>query len=335
MKGVAVGRMRGVDPFVEEAVLGVLSGESLKPEVARRLCDVAPYSAESYCLQWGTHQLLHEASGGRGLVYAQIGLDAKPCAGNCLYCSFAACNSSWRDDEDVPLDLILDYSRILEENGVHLISLMTTMGFDFERYLEIVAAVRERISPDIAVMSNIGDFDDGQARRLKGVGVDMVYHAVRVGEGVITSLDPEVRWSTLRSAVRAGMRVSSGVEPLYQGVDKDAVVERMFQIRDFDPVCSGVGELVSVPGTKMASCVTVTKEQRRIFQSVWQLVAGRRKAPFGGENIKWVDAGTTPRRPTMFADREQLVRDIAAARAFLMRNEWDVPARPLPFWKIY
>ncbi len=315
----------------------VLDGDPISFDEALALCKtVKPYSRESYYLQWGAHQLLHEASGGYGLIYSQIGLDANPCPGNCWYCSFGVDNNNWDDKAEVPLDVVLEYCRIFNENGVHLISLMTTANYSFDQYIEVLRAVRQVISPNVAIMINIGDFGLDEAQRLKEVGGDVVYHAVRVGEGDITSLDPQRRWGTIHAALDVGLHISSGAEPLYHGVDLNAVVQRMFDVAQLDDlICSGVGVLVCVEGTKMENYEKITKEERRIFASIWQLVAGKGKAPFGGENLRWIDAGANPRGTQMLVGEERIKRDIELARKDLVDNEWVVPDQSVPLWDLY
>lgn len=325
-----------MDAFVKEVVDRVLSGGKMLPEEALALCEqVKPYSQESYYLQWATHSMMSESSKGLGLLYSQIGIDANPCPGNCWYCSFAAEYNDWEGCAEVPLEAILEYCRIFSENGVHLISLMTTANYDFDQYLEVVSSARKVIAPQVAIMVNTGDFGVSEAKRLKEAGANVVYHAVRVGEGSITSLKPERRWETIRAAMDAGLRISSGVEPMYHGVDLRETVARMFEVAEIDPVCSGVGELVCVEGTKMAHCEKISKEERRILAGVWQLVAGRGKAPFGGLNTRWIDAGANPRGTEMLIGEDRIKADIARCRKELVENEWKVPDNSIPFWELY
>lgn len=300
------------------------------------LCNrVKSYTQESYYLQWAAHELMHEASHGRGLLYSQIGIDANPCPGNCWYCSFAVCNNNWDEKAEVPLDIILEYSRILSESGVHMISLMTTANYSFDQYVDIVRAVRGVIASNVAIMVNTGDFGLGEARRLKEAGATAVYHAIRVGEGAITSIDPEVRWATVHAAMEAGLRISSGVEPVYRGVSLEDVVKRMYQVAELNPVCSGIGELVCVEGTKMASYERMSKEEQCILAAVWQLVAGKGRAPFGGANTRWIDAGANPRGTEMLVGEDRIKQDVEQARKSLEDNEWAVPSNDLAFCELY
>lgn len=314
----------------------VVEGGSLAPEDALYLCtETKSYSPESYYLQWGSHELIQRASGGRALLYSQIGIDANPCPGNCWYCSFAAKNNDWKDKAEVPLDQIVEYSRILDDAGVHMISLMTTANYDFQQYLDVISAVRETIKPNVGIMVNTGDFDYDQAVKLKEAGGDIVYHAVRVGEGKITSIPLEKRWDTVHAAIDAGLRISSGIEPMYHGADIEEAVQRMYQIAELDPICSGIGELVCVEGTPMENYENITKEERRILDSVWHLVAGLGKQPYGGMNTRWIDAGANPRGTEMLVGEERIRSDVERARAELVANEWTVPSQDTPFWKLY
>ncbi len=328
-----------MNEFVREVVDRVVAGgDPLTFAEARRLCDdVQPGTSESAYLQQGAWDMVREASSGYGLLYTQIGIDANPCPGNCACCSFAASVNRWAERE-LSLDEVLEYARIFDANGAHLISLMTTAAYDFDRYVEVIAAVREVISPNAALMINTGDFDLDQAKRMKDAGGDLVYHAVRIGEGITTSIKPQRRWDTLRAAREAGLRVSSGVEPLYRGIDLGAVVGRMFEVALFDTdlLCSGVSPLVVVEGTKMAPLEPVSEEERRIFSGIWQLVVGAGKVPFTWRNVRWADAGVSPRHLAQLdVDEERIAAAMQANRAALEAEGWTVPDRVLPIWGLY
>ena len=325
-------------PPVDQTIIDIIDGAvegHITPEDARKLLDIEPFSTESAYLQACARQLTFASSGGRALIYSQIGIDANPCPGNCAYCSFAVINNDWSDLAELSLDEILAYVSTLKEAGVHLVSLMTTANYDFEKYVQVVSAVREALGPEIAIMLNYGDMDLDQARRLKEAGGTIVYHAIRVGEGVITELDPAVRWATLDASIEAGLIPSSGVGPLYRGIDKDAVIERMFQLKDYDLICSGVTELHAVPGTSMEDCVPVNAEEKRIYACVWELVAGPGKAPFGGQNTRWIDAGANPRGLVELAnERGRILDEAARYRKELKREGWTVPETGA-FWELY
>jgi biotin synthase len=303
-----------------------LAGERLRREDVERLFAIDPYSKEAYYLQWASHQVAYSASGGKGLLYAQLGLDANPCPGNCDFCSFAASatDKAWDEERALsPID-ILRYCKAFSEGGAHLISLMTTAGYSLARFCEIAAAVRGVVHPNILLMANIGDFGPEDACALKEAGIDVVYHAVRIGEGTITSISAEDRYRTIEATRAAGLVLMSGVEPLYAGQDATAVIDRMMEVSDWDLICSGIGTLRTVRGTKMQGFRPLGNRRLTVLSALFRLVAGAH-IPYGSENTRWCDGGTNPRDNHMFPGDEAIAASMEALRRELEDDGWRVP----------
>ena len=323
-----------VDAAVRRAVEKVFAREALTTADVRALYRVPPYSLESYYIQWAAHTIIHEASHGQGYLFAQLGLDATPCPGNCQYCSFAAQNYPWKDKAELPLDTILGYCRLFSDSKVHLISLMVTASYSFHQYVEVVRAVRAQIDPQIALMCNMGDFGPEEAKRLRDAGADIIYHAVRIGEGVITGLAPETRLRTIHAAMDAGLHIASGIDPLYHGADEDEVIQRTLDIAALSPVFTGVCTLVNVPGAKMSDCKTLTAEERRIAGAACHLTMGRGKTAFAG-NVRWIDAGANPRGTSLLVGEERIKSDVEQAIGELTANEWRMADHSQKLWEVY
>jgi biotin synthase len=314
-----------IDANVRQAVEAALANERLERDQIHRLYAVKPYSPEAYLMQWAAHRVLREASDGRGIIYAQLGIDAQPCAGNCGFCSFAIDSTdAWREARILDLDAILEFCEAFDEGGAHLISIMTTASYDFERYLKIIAAIRERINPAIMLLANIGDFDFVQAVALRQAGIDVVYHAVRVGEGKITALDPAQRFATLQAAKDAGLILMGGVEPIYADQDEDEVIDRMLEVASEKLICTGLGALRPVKGTPMADYRCLSAPRFNVLANLFRLLVGTR-TPFGGENSRWCDGGTNPRSNVMFPGKKTIATSIASLKADLESREWIVP----------
>ena len=155
---------------------------------------------------------------------------------------------------------------------------------------------------------------------------------MRIGEGVITGLDEKRRWNTLRNARKAGLNVATAVGPLYQPEKpgspyrqtKGAIAERMLQVVEWEPICSGVTTLHAVPGTKMAHVKPWPKEVMRVFGGVFQLVVRDTVHHGGCGSIRWVDAGLDPRDRGYGSDDKRLRRRIRELHADLEVDGWQV-----------
>jgi len=82
------------------------------------------------------------------------------------------------------------------------------------KYIEISQEVRAELKPETVMIANIGDFGPPEGKRLKEAGYTGIYHAVRMGEGRDTRIDPEVRFKSIKAARDAGLLVGTCVEPI-------------------------------------------------------------------------------------------------------------------------
>ena len=313
----------------------VLDGGEATREELRAVMEVQPDTPSAKLLRQTERALARRGNGGFGYIYAQIGLDANPCPGNCHFCDFAACNGKVRGSAEVPLDLVLHCCDLFAEEGVHLVSLMTSAAYDFDAYLAVVERARAAVGDDVAIMANTRDISFDDALNLKEAGADCIYHAVRLGEGTITGFDERARWESLDNARAAGLAVSTAVGPVYQSEGPlspyrqtgEQIIERIYRVLAYDPICSGVTGLHAVEGTKMAHVKPFEQGKMRVIGGAFQLAA-RGAIPHGGcSSIPWVDAGLDPRARGFSSDDDRLRSRIAEARERLARDKWQLAPR--------
>lgn len=348
------------------------AGERPAHEDVLYLLDFDAHSPEAAYVEVRAREMALRAAGGRGFVYAQIGVDANPCPENCLFCSFAAVNTEAGGADDaagnsrhsgnqegkpgearsqgdagdggwggspesafweVPLDRIVSYASLFDKEGVHLISLMATAGLPFSRYLEMVAAVRAAVSADMPIMANAADMTYEQAYALKEAGAQAVYHAIRLGEGELTDISPDRRRETIVAARKAGLALMTGIEPLWDGASHEEIASRMEEVATLSSFCTGACSLIAAKGTEMADCVPATRARVRYVGAITRLVVGESVPVGGAGGIAWVDAGCDPRARKLGLEPEWLRREVARARGLLEADEWHVPARPV--WPMY
>ena len=285
------------------------------------------YSPEAAYVCAKAREVGMRACGGRGYVYAQIGVDSTACPENCRFCSFAAVNTD-ADTYDaahveVPVGRIVHYAKVFDDGGVDLISLMATAGLDFERYLDMVRAVRASISDETTIMANVGDLTLEQALALKDAGANAAYHALRLGEGEITDIRPADRKRTIRHLRAAGIPLMTGVEPVWDGVDALALSERIMDVCDFRPFCMGACNLTSVAGVDVGGRRPARVGMVRYVGALTRLACGD-EVPVGGiGGVVWVDAGCDPRNRGYGEDDATLRRKMTDARRRLRADGFD------------
>jgi biotin synthase len=306
----------------------------LPAEELLALYDLPPHSAEAQMIIVAARELGFRLSEGQAQIYAQIGVDGRPCAEDCLYCSYASVNcGSYEGPAELPPEEVIGYAQAFDDAGVHLISLMTTTAYRFGEFCELASAVRAAVKSDMVLLANIGDISLSQAHTLRELGVDALYHAVRLGEGRITGIDPERRRASIAAARQAGLRLMSGIEPLYEGQQAAEVVERIYETNTFEPLCSGLCSLHAVKGTKMEDYVPISLERRRYLAALARLASGpATRFGFVGNTV-WIDAGADPRGREFPTSHEVLARKVTSARESLESLGWQVACRPLSIWK--
>lgn len=280
-------------------------------------------SAEARAMNAAAKELAFEAAGGQGRIYAQIGVDGLPCPENCRFCSFAACNADPEDARGaiMPVDEVAGYARVLADAGCHLISLMATAALPFAACLDMVSAAATAVDGRALIMANAGDVTEEQARALKEAGAGAAYHALRLGEGVITDIRPEQRLHTMENISAAGLRLMSGVEPLYEGVDESELMDAILLQRTLRPFCTGACPLTLAEGASL-DAVPASRERVRQVASIIRLACGM-EVPFGaGGGISWVDAGTDPRDRGYAFHPDHLRRQVQAKREVLEAGGW-------------
>ncbi|MEM4250311.1 MAG: radical SAM protein, partial [Candidatus Bathyarchaeia archaeon] len=197
-------------------------------------------------------------------------------------------------------------ARLFEEAGADAIYLMTTAGFDFDRYLDIGGAVREAISPSLPLVANIDDFGSSEAQELVDEGFTAIYHAVRLREGKDTQIKPETRIATIKNASRAGLKIFFCVEPVGPEHTSEEIVDLMFLGKKLGVAFSGAMRRTSAPGTPLHRCGEIRWIELAKIVAVTRLVMGDSVAAhcthepnlpslMAGANLVWAETGPNPR----------------------------------------
>ena len=147
-----------------------INGESLGKEDAVALLNVENASVDFYMLLSKANELSRKQYGNRGYIFAQIGINAEPCSGNCKFCSLAKDYFKVDSEFEKDLEQIVHEAKTVASENIEALFLMTTADYDKEKFITIGQAVREAIPNHVQLIANIGDFDNRFAQRLKSVG---------------------------------------------------------------------------------------------------------------------------------------------------------------------
>ena len=192
----------------------VFDGLYLNREEILHLLRMNDHSIDTGFIMATADAISRKAAGKRAEVHAQIGLNLSPCPKDCSFCSFAASNGVFKERNELPVEAVVRLSLKAEAEGANALFFMATGDYPLGKYIEISQEVRARLKPDTVMVANIGDFGPAEGKRVKAAGYAGIYHAVRMGEGKNTRIDPEVRFKTIQAAQETGLWVGTCVEPI-------------------------------------------------------------------------------------------------------------------------
>ena len=317
---------------VKSIVDETLAGNLASRDDVIWLLGIETGTAEAAYIEWGARLISERASGGYGQIFCQIGIDSNPCPADCIYCSYAQCNSAINDPYELDVDEIVEYAKLYDKLGVHLLSIMCTSAYSFDKYCEVIEAVRANVSDDLPIMANLGDINAKNAAKVRSLGVQAAYHVVRINEGKITRISPATRMRTIDAWKQTGAHLTSCVEPYYTEAKPQDVADAMEGIIATEPLESRVMSLIPVAGSAMEEKHGVSMRRRGLINDIYRLMAGER-IPFGGsDNTIWVNCGANPKGRTFSKDPRVLAEEFNIQKRLMAGREWTVTDRPLPIW---
>ena len=320
-----------VSADVERIVDAALEGARPTHSELVHLASLDAYSLDAAYTIWAGRTLTAKASNGVAEIHAQVGMDANPCPDNCLFCSFAAVNTTRTGRMEMPVEQVIAYAKAYIEQGANCLTFMVTSNYDFGQYVDYLAQVREAVGPSMPLCANMGDFTFAQAQRLKAAGVGSVYHAVRNGEGVLTNIPLERRFESIHAAQEAGLKVLTCLELCIPRFSEEEIVTNMERVLDCRTEYAHAGSLVRVPGTAMQDEPVHTLAKRNLYKAVMRLGAGT-KSRFGCGNLTWAEVGTNPRDHSNETEKTGIASSVDKIRRRFESEGWKTYRGPSPWW---
>ncbi|GEA15212.1 radical SAM protein [Moorella sp. E308F] len=319
------------------------SGEFLDREEMAALFDIAPFTAESAYIQHAAREISSKVSSNTAEVHAHVGINVGPCVRNCKWCSFAAVNKVFAQAGVMPIEEIVRRCRKMEQNGANAIYLVATGTFPFGRLLEIIQEVRRNLSPDTVLIGNIDDFTLKEAYALRDAGLNGVYHAVRLREGIESSIPVEKRLATMRAAREAGLALGTCVEPVGPEHTTGELVEATIIARECGAVYSGCMRRIAVPDTEVGKRGMINEARQAHILAAIRLSTQHEMigmcwhepsvvGPLAGVNIMWAETGSSPRDTHEDCERTR-GRTVAEVRRIYWEAGWKVLDGPSLIWK--
>lgn len=192
------------------------------------------------------------------------------------------------------------------------------------------------------MVANVGDQSLAHAGLIKDAGYAGVYHALRLREGIDTSLSPEARKKSIRNFQEAGLLVGTCVEPIGPEHTNEELAEAILFTASFLPAYSGAARRIAIPGTSMASRGMISELRMSQIVAVTRLAMPRSvigncthepctPGALAGANLFWAEVGGNP-RDVKEKTEEGRGETVASCRRIFNENNWEVWNGPSRFY---
>ncbi len=308
---------------VQQVLEKFRNGTLLEKDDACILLEQEVGSREYYEILWAANCYSRQTFQGKGMVFAQIGLDAQPCSVNCKFCSLSADAMGKSCALIRSAEEVLSQAKDLAKETISDLFLMTTAEFSQELFLEYGKKVRNVIPEEMRLVANVGDFGLQYAERLKKAGFTGVYHICRLREGVDTGAKLETRMHTLDAVRKAGLELYYCVEPIGPEHTNEELADEMLRIREYPVGVMAVMKRVAVPGTALADRGEISAARLAQICATAVLVSRPPRAMgihepdelclMAGANQIYAECGSNPRDTN---------RDTEKGRGFSVQDAW-------------
>ena len=263
---------------MNEILNKVSNNELLSKDDIVKLLNTDNFSSEFYLLLSKANEMSRIQYKNKGYIFAQIGINAKPCTGNCKFCSLAKDNYTIGSEFEKSLDEVVAQVASIELNKLDSLFLMTTADFSFKKFIKIGEAVKKIIPTHVHLIANIGDFDDEMAKALVKTGFSGVYHIVRLREGIDTGIPKETRIQTLNAAKQNGLDILYCVEPIGSEHTYDEIADEIIRARDYNVEVMAIMGRTSVKGTPFENSEELTEIELTKIAAVTRIAVNPKKS---------------------------------------------------------
>ena len=319
-------------------------GKGLPDDEIEVLYGVNPLSREAYVIRRDAHLMSLEATNGKAEIHCQIGLNGSPCGKNCKFCSFAVCHGLRNKLFELDAEDVKRYCDLYQQQGANLVLMLATASYPFEKFLAMTEVARSVLDPDMPLLANYDDVTLEKAQQLKAAGIDGAYHAVRMREGVDTTIPVEKRLQTIANLHAAGLSLSTCVEPIGPEHTPAELTEATRRCIDSNANSAGCGRRITVPGTLVDGRGQLCDLENAMNVAVYRLATGMRPAlncavstpiaASSGGNLGWAEVGLNPRDTAERTENGGRGSDVAYYRWVYENAGWEVLDGYSQGWKL-
>lgn len=292
--------------IIEESKKKALEGIPLTKKEIIELLEIPLGSDEDKRLRTAAYEVSMKKCDGKGYIWSAVGADYAPCVMNCKFCSFGKQWKIVKKPVHYSTKQIIEKAREFVENGAKYVVLRTTEFYSIPKLIDIVKEIRKEIPGDYDIIFNTGELDMTISRLMVESGVNGVYQACRLREGIDTPFDPYDRKNTMNNVKRSGLKLISLVEPIGIEHTNEEIADNFLEILKYEAVISGAMARIPVPGTPLGNIEKISDSRIAQIIAILRLSGGNivkdicvhpatLEALESGANIMVVETGAIPR----------------------------------------
>ena len=315
---------------IDNAFRKALEGERLSRQEIIDLLKIDTFSDDCAYLRKKANEASKILTGGKAYMWGAIGLDYASCAADCQFCSFGASWGLIEKENIYTISAIIQKVKEYVDNQVHYIVLRTTQYYSLETLIGYVKAIRKEVKGDYEIVINVGEFDVEMANRLHENGVNGVYHAIRLREGIDTQFNIEDRLNTLSAVNLSQLNLIHLVEPVGPEHSYEEVADRFLCSLEYGVYISGIMARIPVKGTPLGDIPRLSDEEIAKMIAVLRLSGGStvqhicvhpasELALQSGANVVVIETGAIPRDQAL-ASGKWMNFDYHAAKSLFEKN---------------
>jgi biotin synthase len=261
-------------------------------------------SQECYEMMYIANRMSREMFSGKGENHLHIGLNAGPCPYDCDFCSLTRQSGLFNEEVIFSDEQLIIWAKEAEDQGADGINVMTTGTYRFQDLLRVGKMLSEESS--VPLIANTRDLNHSDGEMLLEAGFVGMYHAVRLGEGIVTPFRVEKRINTLRVLHDVGLKWMNCIEPVGPEHTPEEIAGLMLLAREHGAIYSGVMRRINFPGSPMEKYGMITEYDMARLSAVSRLVMGdvprahcthepNTLALVAGANLFFPEVGSSPR----------------------------------------
>lgn len=291
---------------VEKAKEKALNGIVLTEDEIVDLLSIPLGSEEDKELRKTAREVAFIKTNNTAYIWCAIGADYVPCPMNCKFCSFGEEWNIIKDKVRYSTKEIIEKAKYFITNGARFIVLRTTEFYSIPKLIKIVHKMRKEIPGDYEVILNTGELDMTISNMMYEEGINGIYHACRIREGIDTPFDIDVRKNTMNNVKRSKLDLISLVEPIAKEHTNEELAKNFLNIVACEATISGAMARIPVKGTPLGDTEMISESRLAQIIAVLRLSGGNvikdicvhpvsLEALKSGANVMVVETGAVPR----------------------------------------